>query len=100
LKNFKRRETSQDENLDEPPDPSENVEEVQIQTEQQQVVRESVSQLPERCRELMEMLYFDSRSLSYDEISQIMGMPVASIGPTRARCLDKLRTLLRRRGIK
>jgi DNA-directed RNA polymerase specialized sigma24 family protein len=45
-------------------------------------------------------LYFDTTTPSYDGISEQMGIPVASIGPTRARCLDKLRTMLRRRGIR
>ncbi len=61
---------------------------------------EAVEQLATRCRSLIEALYFDTRQLSYEEISAEMGLPVASIGPTRARCLDKLRTILRRHGIK
>ena len=89
-----------DDELEEPPDPSENMEEVQLHVEEQHMVRESVDQLPERCRSLIELLYFDSKSPSYEEISDSLGMPVASIGPTRARCLDKLRAVLRRRGIK
>jgi DNA-directed RNA polymerase specialized sigma24 family protein len=46
------------------------------------------------------MLYFDVRSLSYQEISQEIGMPVASIGPNRARCLEKLKKILAQRCIK
>jgi RNA polymerase sigma factor (sigma-70 family) len=94
------RESSPEEELEEPVDPSDNLENIRVHTEAQQTVRESVDQLPERCRQLIELLYFDNRSPSYDEVSQILGMPVPSIGPTRARCLDKLRTVLRRRGIK
>jgi len=100
IKALKRREGGTDEEFEEPPDPAENLEEVSIMVEQQHTVREAVEQLSGRCRNLIEMLYFDVRSLSYDEISQAMGMPVASIGPTRARCLDKLRIILRRRGVK
>jgi hypothetical protein len=33
-------------------------------------------------------------SLSYEEISERLDMPVASIGPTRARALDKLRLMM------
>ena len=40
------------------------------------------------------------RSPSYEEIGEMMNMPVASIGPTRARCLEKLRTVLPAKGIK
>ena len=100
VRSQKFRESGSDEELEEPPDPSENVEHIRVQVEEQQTVRESVEQLPDRCRQLLELLYFDSRSPSYDDVSQVLGMPVASIGPTRARCLEKLRTVLRRRGIK
>jgi len=46
------------------------------------------------------MLYFDAKSPSYEVIAQTMQMPVASVGPTRARCLEKLRTVLRRQGMR
>ena len=95
----KYRETSNDEDFDEPTDPGENLEEIRIQTQEQQAVRDAVELLPDRCRQLIEMLYFDTKNPSYDAIAQTMQMPVPSVGPTRARCLEKLRTLLRRRGI-
>ena len=97
---LKRREASSDEEFEEPADPAENTEDIRIMVEKQHTVREAVEQLSGRCRNLIEMLYFDPRSLSYEEISQATGMPVPSIGPTRARCLDKLRIILRRRGVK
>jgi RNA polymerase sigma factor (sigma-70 family) len=100
VKSLKYREASSDAEFDEPLDPAENLEDVQILAQQQQSVRDAVDQLPERCRNLIEMLYFDPRNPSYEEVSQSLRMPVASIGPTRARCFDKLRTILRRRGIK
>ena len=100
LKSLRYRESSTEDEFEEPADPGDNLEELRILTEQQQAVRDAVGELPPRCRSLIGMLYFDTRSLSYDEISKEMGMPVASVGPTRARCLDKLRTMLRRRGIK
>jgi RNA polymerase sigma factor (sigma-70 family) len=101
VKSLKGRETAtEDGTLEEQADPAENLEEIRIVTEQQQAVREAIEELAPRCRELIGMLYFDSASPSYDEISQKMEMPVPSIGPTRARCLEKLRAILRRRGIK
>jgi DNA-directed RNA polymerase specialized sigma24 family protein len=72
---------------------------VRILSEQLQAVRDAVDQLAPRCQTLIEVLYLDPRQLSYDAIGQELGMPVASIGPTRARCLEKLRAILRRRGI-
>ena len=62
--------------------------------EQQQIVREGVTALPERCRELISMLFYQKDELSYADIAARMKMPVASIGPTRARCLEKLKKLL------
>jgi len=65
------------------------------QVEHEHAVERALDQLPDRCRRLIDLLYFDTNEPSYSEISRIMGMPEASIGPTRARCLEKLRKLLR-----
>jgi len=101
VKSLKTREmASDDATLEEEPDPTHNLEDIRILTEQQQAIREAVDELAPRCKELIGKLYFDTRAPSYDEISQELGMPVASIGPTRARCLEKLKMQLRRRGIK
>ena len=58
-------------------------------------LRRAVAELRAGDRELLELLFSD-RSLSYDEIAGIIGRSIGSIGPTRARCLAKLRTLLER----
>jgi RNA polymerase sigma factor (sigma-70 family) len=62
--------------------------------EQQQIVRQSVEALPERCRNLLTMLFYEKDELSYADIARRMKMPVPSVGPTRARCLEKLKKLL------
>jgi len=95
----KHRESIADIEFDEPEDPGHSVETIRIQSQEQQSVREAVTQLSERCRHLLDLLYFDTKNPSYEAIAQTMKMPVASIGPTRARCLEKLRTVLRREGI-
>jgi RNA polymerase sigma factor (sigma-70 family) len=64
------------------------------QIEKAFAVERGVAELPERCRSLIELLYFDINEPSYELISQRLGMPVASIGPTRARCLEKLKKIL------
>lgn len=51
-------------------------------------------QLNEKCRDLLTALYLDSNSPSYDDIAEKFSMKVGSIGPTRARCLKKLREIL------
>jgi RNA polymerase sigma factor (sigma-70 family) len=99
LRMLKYREAGPDEEIEEPADPTDNLEEVRILSEQLQALREAVDQLAGRCRALIDALYLDPRQPSYDAIGQELGMPVASIGPTRARCLEKLKMILRRRGI-
>jgi RNA polymerase sigma factor (sigma-70 family) len=46
--------------------------------------------LPPRCRELLRVIAFADRP-DYAHIADSLGMPVGSIGPTRGRCLAKLR---------
>ena len=54
----------------------------------------AMARLPDRCERLLRLLYFDVAEPSYVDIAQKMTMPVASIGPTRARCLEKLKRLI------
>jgi RNA polymerase sigma factor (sigma-70 family) len=48
----------------------------------------------ERCRGLLEMLFFTEPAPSYEDAARSLGVPLGSIGPTRARCLAKLRKAL------
>ncbi len=57
-------------------------------------LEDSLAGLGGRCKDLLFSLYFDPNEPSYDQISKRLGMPVGSIGPTRARCLGRLRNLL------
>jgi DNA-directed RNA polymerase specialized sigma24 family protein len=52
-----------------------------------------ISRLPQRCRELLRVIAFADRP-DYASIAESLGMPVGSIGPTRGRCLGKLRAQL------
>ncbi len=56
-------------------------------------LRLSLSRISERCQALLRMLAAGPRP-EYAEVSEALDMPVGSIGPTRARCLEKLRTEL------
>lgn len=60
-----------------------------LAAERRAMVREAFAQLPEHCQRLLAVLVADP--LPYAEVSARLDMPVGSIGPTRARCLDKLR---------
>ena len=63
-----------------------------------QQVREAVEHLTGRCRVLLHSLFFEDPPPDYETISRRDGIPIGSIGPTRARCLDKLRTFLEEGG--
>lgn len=69
------------------------VDERLLADERDQVVRDAMSRLPGRWQRLMEMLMADP-PVPYTEISDQLGLPIGSIGPTRGRCLAQLRVLL------
>ena len=61
-----------------------------LAAERHAALREAFGQLPPGCQQLLALLIHDP-ALSYAEISARLGIPVGSIGPSRRRCLDKLR---------
>jgi RNA polymerase sigma factor (sigma-70 family) len=61
-----------------------------LQTELHQALRDGLAELPERDQALLKLRAADPPK-SYEEISQLLGMPIGSIGPTLRRCLDRLR---------
>jgi RNA polymerase sigma factor (sigma-70 family) len=69
------------------------VDEALLADERAQNVRTAMAQLPPQWRKLIELLMADP-PVSYAEISDQLGLPVGSIGPTRGRCLAKLKVLL------
>lgn len=62
--------------------------------QQQQILRDAVDALPDRCRELITLLFYKKDEFKYSDIARRLNMSAASVGPNRARCLDKLRKLL------
>jgi RNA polymerase sigma factor (sigma-70 family) len=58
--------------------------------ERNAALRAAFAELPSRCRQLLEMLFRDPPS-SYDQVSVTLQIPVGSIGPQRARCLERMR---------
>jgi RNA polymerase sigma factor (sigma-70 family) len=61
-----------------------------LRAERQAALRDAFAQLPPKSRQLIALLVQDP-PMSYAEISAKLGIPVGSIGPIRARCLEKLR---------
>ena len=57
-------------------------------------VRAAFARLDEGCRELITVLVLADPPMSYEEASEQLGRPIGSLGPTRSRCLGKLKDLL------
>lgn len=81
------------------PDVSEPREDEAATWERQQLVREALTELGGRCEQLLRALFMESAEPSYEAIAQRLGMPLGSIGPTRARCFEKLEKILAARGL-
>lgn len=69
--------------------------ELLIDDETTRTVFVAFADLSERCRQLLRLLCAEPR-IDYATISALTGRPIGSIGPTRARCLEHLRRLMRR----
>lgn len=73
------------------PDTDPLPDEVAQRLEAQHTVRLAVAALDERCRALLTMLFLQPDPPPYAEIAVSTGVPEGSIGPTRARCLQKMK---------
>ena len=62
-----------------------------LQAERDQAIRDGLAMLSHQQRQLLLLLVADP-PVPYESIGQQLGMAVGSIGPTRARCLEKLRS--------
>jgi len=74
--------------------------EERVMLERAQQAAEAMAGLTPRCRRLLSILFYEDPTPDYGEISRREGIPVGSIGPTRARCLDAARRIFRERGWK
>jgi RNA polymerase sigma factor (sigma-70 family) len=75
------------------PDKGPGSEEQVIDEDQRRELWAAIGMLPRRCQELLRILAFAPRP-DYATVAAALGMRVGSIGPTRGRCLAKLRALL------
>ncbi len=69
-----------------------------IAEERETVLRAGWGRLKPRCQELLSLLISDD-PVGYKDLSKLLQMPVGSIGPTRARCLEHLRRLVEEEGM-
>lgn len=76
------------------PDPQALPEALLSELQQHDRVRAAVDRLDPRSRQFVELAFLEEEPLPYSEIARRLGIAEGSIGPTRARCLAKLRALL------
>lgn len=75
-------------------DPSPLPEAMLAELQQHDRLRRAVERLDARARAFVELVFLHEPPLAYGEIAARLGIAEGSIGPTRARCLEKLRRLL------
>ncbi|MFZ0785467.1 MAG: sigma-70 family RNA polymerase sigma factor [Candidatus Acidiferrales bacterium] len=64
------------------------------EAEEEQRIRRVLDDLAPRCRQLMQMLFFEEPPRPYQEVARELGIAPGSIGFIRQRCLDRLRKKL------
>jgi RNA polymerase sigma factor (sigma-70 family) len=69
-----------------------------VQLEQEQILRDSISALPEKCERMVRLLFFEIPPRPYETIAKELGMAAGSIGAIRGRCLAHLKKHLEKRG--
>jgi len=69
-----------------------------VQLEKEQMVRNAISELSPRCELMVRMLFFETPPRPYEEIARELGIATGSIGFIRGRCLIKLKQQLENMG--
>ena len=80
-------------------DPSADTLEIYLSSEREQLLREVFEELPERCRELVRMLFLADTKAKYEDLAKHFGLSMETIGSLRYRCLSNLRQLLHSRNL-
>lgn len=75
-------------------------EQMLVQLEQEQLLRDVVAEMPERCEQMIQMLFFETPARPYDEVAKELGLATGSIGFIRGRCLAQLRRELEKKGFR
>lgn len=68
------------------------------EAEEEQTLRDAISNLPPRCRQLIQMLFFEEPPRPYGQLASELGLATGSVGFIRQRCLERLRKRLRETG--
>jgi len=91
--------TFENETLDTIADGADLTEHVLLEVEREQALRDAVTMLPPRCRQLIRALFFETPVRPYREIARRLNLACGSIGFIRGRCLSRLRSELRKNGL-
>jgi RNA polymerase sigma factor (sigma-70 family) len=75
---------------DESPLPEETLEQLQLQRQ----LRAAVEQLDAKSQAFVKLVFMQDDPLPYSEVAQRLGISEGSIGPTRVRCMEKLRAIM------
>jgi RNA polymerase sigma factor (sigma-70 family) len=79
------------------PDPAPSVAALLEEAGTRATIRAAIEQLPPRCAELLHLLYLEADPLSYRDVARRFQIPEGTVGPTRARCLSRLREILEKK---
>ena len=74
-------------------DEAPSLETLLVEKEEHQLVLLAFRKLSEGCQQLLRLLTVEP-ALSYEEISEATGRPIGSLGPTRSRCIERLKTAM------
>jgi RNA polymerase sigma factor (sigma-70 family) len=66
--------------------------------EREQMLRQAIDRLPPRCREMIELLFFEQPPMPYHDVARRLHLATGSIGFIRGRCLKRLKKLLEEGG--
>ncbi len=69
-------------------------EEIVTRYQQHETLRQAFSRLGDFCRKLLQLLYYAVNRPTYSQIAAELNLSIGSIGPIRARCLEKLRQFM------
>jgi RNA polymerase sigma factor (sigma-70 family) len=75
------------------PDERPSLESMLVEDEEAREVVAAFEVISEDCRQLLRLLSTDP-PLSYEEISELIGRPIGSLGPTRSRCIERLKAAI------
>lgn len=69
-----------------------------VELEREQVIRDAISRMPDRCERMIRMLFFEDPPRRYQEVASELGLATGSVGFIRGRCLDRLKKELEKKG--